>query len=158
MTTQRWRCLVCGYDKEAAERPAACPVCGAGADQFVPARRALAALARDLYDTFLPHAVAAHFSNALIPTAALFALLAHLLQSGGLERTAFAVLVVAVLSAPVSLLTGVWDWRHRYRHLKVADSRLIESPYRYSSTLVQTRPGQGSVQPPSPMQTRPGSQ
>ncbi|MFH1531261.1 MAG: rubredoxin-like domain-containing protein [Pseudomonadota bacterium] len=35
METKKWRCLICGYIHEGPEPPAACPLCGAGPDQFV---------------------------------------------------------------------------------------------------------------------------
>mgnify|MGYP002641215078 CR=1 FL=1 len=35
MEAKKWRCVVCGYIFEGPEPPAVCPLCGAGADQFV---------------------------------------------------------------------------------------------------------------------------
>ena len=31
---KQWRCVICDYIHEGPEPPEACPVCGAGADQF----------------------------------------------------------------------------------------------------------------------------
>jgi NAD(P)H-nitrite reductase large subunit/rubredoxin len=35
-TTTAWKCEVCGYIHEGASAPSQCPICGVGADQFVP--------------------------------------------------------------------------------------------------------------------------
>ena len=36
MSVQRWRCTVCNYIHEGAAPPEKCPVCGVGAEKFVP--------------------------------------------------------------------------------------------------------------------------
>ena len=120
----RWQCLVCGYERDGSEPPQFCPVCGAGVEQFVPADRPLLRLARDIFDTFLPHAVAVHFSNGLIPVAALFVALALLFSSPSLEQAGFYVLAVAVIASPISLITGYLGWKSHYNGLKVPVFRI----------------------------------
>lgn len=116
---QRYRCLVCGYEREGEEPPVLCPVCGAGAEQFVPADHRLLRLARDIVDTFLPHAVAAHFPNGLIPVATFFVAGALVFASPSLEQAGFYVLAVAVFSLPVSFVSGLLGWKKHYKGLKV---------------------------------------
>jgi uncharacterized membrane protein len=74
---------------------------------------------RDVYDTFLLHAVAAHFPNGLLPAGALFLVAALATSNPYFERTGFYLLVLAVLSVPVSATSGVLDWKRRYGGLKV---------------------------------------
>lgn len=116
---KRYRCLVCGFIAGGETPPTRCPACGAGADQFVETGQWLAGLLPDLYRTFLPHAVAAHFSNGAIPIALLF--LAVFLATGNasFDTAALYVLGVGVASLPASLLWGIRDWKRRYGGLKL---------------------------------------
>lgn len=41
-TPGQWRCLICGYVHDGTESPEACPVCGAGADEFESCKEAAA--------------------------------------------------------------------------------------------------------------------
>jgi hypothetical protein len=114
-----WRCLVCGYAHDGAEAPESCPVCGAGRSQFVEKGHAKARFVRDVYDTFLFHAVIAHVPNGLLPAGALFLTAALLTGNAHFERTAFHLVALTVLSVPLSALSGVRDWKRRYGGRKV---------------------------------------
>lgn len=110
----QWKCNVCGYVHTGPEPPAVCPVCGAERVRFIPMETEKLNLLRDLYDTFQMHPVAAHFPNGLVPTAALCLLLALLTGSACIEQAVFLLLAVVLAAVPVSLASGIYDWRSRF--------------------------------------------
>jgi uncharacterized membrane protein len=116
---RRWRCLVCGFVVKGEESPGLCPACHAGASQFVPSEYLLFGFAKDIFNTFTPHPVAAHFSNGLIPVSALLLFLWFLTGDISYETASFYTLTIAVLSLPVSVATGLLDWRNRYGNRKL---------------------------------------
>jgi len=122
--TKTWRCTVCGYLHEGDFPPEFCPLCHAGSDKFeliatVPAGSSLVHKLRDelrqMQKTFAPHAVSAHFPAALIPTCTLFLLLAVICVYPPLEFAAFALLVMIVISVPLTMLTGLFIWQKNYQ-------------------------------------------
>jgi uncharacterized membrane protein len=68
----------------------------------------------ELYDTFLLHAVATHFPNALLPTTLLLTILAMAVGSVCLEQSSLLLLILVLVSVPVSFASGFYDWRTRY--------------------------------------------
>ena len=112
--SRRWQCTVCGYIHVGTEPPESCPVCGADRSQFVPLEDQQAAALPSLIATFKLHPVAAHFPNGLLPTAALFLLLYLVRGNPGFEATAFWLLIGATAVVPVSLGSGLHDWRQRF--------------------------------------------
>jgi rubredoxin/uncharacterized membrane protein len=118
-----WRCTVCGYLHKGDQPPAECPVCHVDASKFELVVEAAGAavsqpkvsLFQEMVDVFVPHAVSAHFPNALIPTTVLFLGLFFLLGGESFETTAFYLLVVAVLSVLPTFGTGLYDWKKHYR-------------------------------------------
>lgn len=111
---KQWKCTVCGYIHEGSEPPGSCPRCGAERDRFIPLEMEKINLLRDMIDTFLLHPVAAHFPNALLPTAFLFLLVTVLTGSPYFERAVFFLLCTAVAVVPVSMASGIYDWRTRF--------------------------------------------
>lgn len=111
---KKWKCTVCGYVHDGAEPPANCPVCGADRSQFIPLEEVKVNLLRDMLDTFVLHPVAAHFPNGLIPTAVLFLLLALLTGNSCLDHAVFYLLGMVLAVIPVSMSSGIYDWRTRY--------------------------------------------
>lgn len=120
MVKKVWRCTVCGHLHEGETPPELCPVCHADASKFELVseeveQEALAepktGLLREMLDVFVPHAVFAHFPNALIPTTALFWLLFLLFGSESFETSAFYLLVVTTLAVPPTFATGLYDWK-----------------------------------------------
>lgn len=118
-----WRCTVCGYLHEGETPPVVCPVCHADASKFVlvtaepeadqpPAQPP--GLLREMLDTLVPHAISAHFPNALIPVVALFLGLFVLFGRESFATTAVSLLVVAVLSVVPTFVTGFYDWKTAY--------------------------------------------
>lgn len=123
-----WRCDVCGYLHEGVSPPESCPLCHATADKFeLVEAAASASLAttikeelRQMRATFAPHAVSAHFPAALIPTAVLFLLLAVISTNRPLEFVAFSLLVVILISLPLTILTGFLIWQKNYQKSRTA--------------------------------------
>ena len=115
---KQWKCTVCGYVHEGFVPPEICPVCGAGRDRFIPLEEEKVNLLRDVIDTFLLHPVAAHFPNALLPTAFLFLLVSVFNGSLYFEHAVFFLLCTAVGVVPVSLASGIYDWRTKFEGIR----------------------------------------
>lgn len=112
---RKWKCTVCGYVHQGAAPPSVCPVCGADRSRFIPLEAQKVNLLRDLFDTFVLHPVAAHFPNGLVPTACLFLLLTLFTGSPYTEYTVFFLLGVVLAVVPVSMASGIYDWRTRFK-------------------------------------------
>ncbi len=123
-----WRCTVCGYLHTGDQPPEFCPVCKADASKFelvsepdvkaetrvdVLRKQALELFA-EMRATFVPHAVAAHFPNALLPTCFLFLLLFIVSGQASFEATVFYLLLVTFLAVPATFVTGLIDWKMKY--------------------------------------------
>lgn len=111
-----WRCSVCGYEHQGETPPDECPVCHAERSAFVLVSAPTPApLFGDLLSSAVPHAIAAHFPNALVPTALLFLGLSLIVGGVWPFEPAAALLVFATaLAAPATFITGVIDWRRRF--------------------------------------------
>ena len=116
----KWRCTVCGYIHEGEEPPDICPVCGVGSEKFVSVEEPQIGLLQEMIQVFQPHAVAAHFPNALLPTAVLFLIVALVLGESSFELAAFYLLVVVLLAAPVTMASGMYDWKTKFGGQKAA--------------------------------------
>ncbi|NTV06007.1 MAG: hypothetical protein HGA59_05795 [Chlorobiaceae bacterium] len=75
-------------------------------------------LLKDMKKTFLFHAIAAHFSNGLIPVAVLYLLLTIATGSVYFEHTVEHLLVIVLMAVPVSFFSGIHDWKTKYRAAK----------------------------------------
>ena len=75
-------------------------------------------LFKDMKKTFLFHAIAAHFSNGLIPVAVLYLLLTLSTGSTYFEHTVEHIIVIVVLAIPASFFSGVYDWKTKFRGAK----------------------------------------
>ncbi len=125
-----WRCVVCGYLHTGDSPPATCPICHADASQFELVNDAAAnevaaeevvevpeqqgSLLQEMLDGFVPHAVMAHFPNALLPTTVLFLFLFLLFGESSFESTSFSLLLVAVVTVPPTFASGIYDWKKHY--------------------------------------------
>lgn len=114
MMTQKWKCTVCGHLHEGAQPPEFCPVCGADGAKFIPLEQLKVNLLHDMIETFVLHPVAAHFPNGLIPTAAFFLLLTLLSGNVYTEHAVYYLLGVVLAVIPVSMASGIRDWRTRF--------------------------------------------
>lgn len=112
--TKTWRCTICGYLHRGDTPPESCPNCDAPAASFVLVREGAFGFLMELYDTFLLHAVASHFPNALLPTTLFLTIMAMAIGSVCLEQSSLLLLVLALVSVPVSFASGFYDWRTRY--------------------------------------------
>ncbi|WP_303722404.1 rubredoxin-like domain-containing protein [Malonomonas rubra] len=127
-----WRCTVCGYLHKGDQPPENCPVCKVDACKFElveePAsevesqsvgkadflKKQVKIFLEEMKIGFVPHAVGAHFPNALLPTAFLF-LLIYIFGGGAtFESAVFYLLLVVFLAVPVTFATGVLDWRKSF--------------------------------------------
>jgi len=117
-----WKCTVCGYLHQGAEPPPACPRCGTASSSFDAVAEDVAVekigLLRDLYRTLVLHAVVAHFPNGLLPAALLFLFLSLVTATPCLEAAAFYMTALVVVCLPLSLVSGIRDWRRRYGGVK----------------------------------------
>jgi rubredoxin len=122
--TRQWRCSVCDYLHSGQQPPDVCPKCGVGPSQFELVVKqnettadpsGLRGFALEMWRTFELHAVAAHFPNGLLPSAALFLVLFLSEAGAAFETTAFHLVVLCVLVTPLVFGSGLRDWRTRYR-------------------------------------------
>jgi len=72
-------------------------------------------LLKEMKKTFLFHAIAAHFSNGLIPVAVLYLLLTLSTGNVYFEHTIEHLIVIVLLAIPVSFFSGIHDWKKKYR-------------------------------------------
>ena len=72
-------------------------------------------LLNEMKKTFLFHAIAAHFSNGLIPVAVLYLLLTLSTGNVYFEHTIEHLIVIVLLAIPVSFFSGIHDWKKKYR-------------------------------------------
>jgi len=61
------------------------------------------------------HPIAVHFTNALFPVAFFFLVLYFIFHTDSFQQTYFYILVLATISSPISYLTGIVDWKQRYK-------------------------------------------
>ncbi len=79
------------------------------------------------------HAISVHFTNALYPVAVLFLLLFKVFQEDSLRSTYFHIMLLASLSAPISFVTGVVEWKQKYKGVRV---KIFSNKYIYGIILV----------------------
>jgi len=114
-TPPSWKCTVCGYVHVGPEPPENCPRCGAERELFIPLSEPQPGFFKDLVTSMVPHSIAAHFPAGLIPAAALFLVWAVLSGDACLARAAMGMVAVATVVVPVSMATGLYDWRKHYQ-------------------------------------------
>ena len=136
---KKWECTVCGYIHEGDEPPEVCPICGAGKEYFIEiiekqeatltevtiegAATAATSAAGSIEASGLTalilkhhlHPIAVHSPNGVLPMAILFLFLATAFGLAGFEKAAFFSLVFVLLTLPVVIITGVMEWRNRYK-------------------------------------------
>jgi uncharacterized membrane protein len=83
------------------------------------------------YDLHL-HSISVHFTNALYPVAILFLVLYQFYRQDSFRYTYFYLMILATLSAPISYLTGVFEWKKKYKGAKV---RLFIRKYQWGFIL-----------------------
>ncbi len=83
------------------------------------------------YDLHL-HSMSAHFTAALYPVAIFFLILSYFYEKDSALFAYFYLMVLATVSAPVSYLTGIIEWKQKYKGAKV---RIFDRKYRYGLVL-----------------------
>lgn len=79
------------------------------------------------------HSMFVHFSEALFPVAMLFLVLYLLIRDSTFLSTYFYLLILATLSIPPSLLSGVLEWKQKYSG---ARTRIFLRKIRYGIVLL----------------------
>jgi len=138
---KRWRCTVCGYVHRGESPPQVCPVCGVGAEKFElldeegeadSAPAAPPGLFQEMMQSFMPHAVLAHFPNALLPTLGLFLLL-FLLGIKTLDHGIYLLLGILPPAVIATFSTGIYSWR---KHYDGAKSRIFHRKLIFGVALI----------------------
>ncbi|ABL65451.1 conserved hypothetical protein [Chlorobium phaeobacteroides DSM 266] len=75
-------------------------------------------LLQEMKKTFMLHAIAAHFSNGMIPVAVLYLLLTISTGDVFFERTVEHLIIIVLMAIPVSFFSGIYDWKKKYRGAK----------------------------------------
>lgn len=138
---RRWKCTICGYIHEGDTPSKDCPICKAAVEKFVeidsdgnelpaaaatkPAGKTAAPvqeqkpgiLARIMMALHL-HPISVHMPNGILPIAVIFLAIAIFLNHKNFEPAAFYNLVAVLITMPLVLLTGVTEWKHRYKGSK----------------------------------------
>src|SRR3972149_6192090 len=65
------------------------------------------------------HSIFIHFTNSLYPVAILFMFLFLLLGNVSFHQTYFYIMVLATFSVPFSYLTGILEWRKRFKGVMI---------------------------------------
>ncbi len=65
------------------------------------------------------HSIFIHFTNSLYPVAILFMFLFLLSGNTSFHQTYFYIMVLATFSVPVSYLTGIVEWRKRFKGVMI---------------------------------------
>jgi hypothetical protein len=73
---------------------------------------------KEMKKTFFLHAVAAHFSNGLIPVAVLYLLLSLPSSDVYFDHTVEHLIIIVLMAIPFSFFSGIHDWRSKYKAAK----------------------------------------
>ena len=65
------------------------------------------------------HSISVHFTNSLYPVAVFFLILFKIFQHDSFRLTYYNLLLLASLSAPISFLTGVIEWKQKFKGARV---------------------------------------
>ena len=65
------------------------------------------------------HSIFIHFTNSLYPVAILFMFLFILFDNASFHKTYFYIMALATFSVPVSYLTGILEWRKRFKGIMI---------------------------------------
>jgi len=111
---KQWQCTVCGYVHEGPEPPEHCPVCGADRSKFILLESSSPEPPQQPALSLHLHPILAHFPNGLMPVVWLFLVLAWWLGRPALDEAATWLVGIVTLVAPLSLATGIYDWKTRF--------------------------------------------
>ena len=66
------------------------------------------------------HPIAVHFTIALFPVALFFLILYLIFHLDSYRDTYFYILALATVSSPIAYITGIVDWKKRYKGTKTS--------------------------------------
>ena len=66
-----------------------------------------------------PHSVSVHFTSALYPVAVFFLILSYFYQKEFSLFAYYHLMIIATISAAASYLTGIMEWKRKYKGAKV---------------------------------------
>ena len=81
---------------------------------------AISGFFKDFVTSMVPHSIAAHFPAGLIPAAVLFLVWSFVAGDGCPSRSAMGMVAIATAVVPVSMASGLYDWRKHYRGVHAA--------------------------------------
>jgi acyl-lipid omega-6 desaturase (Delta-12 desaturase) len=90
-------------------------VAEAAAEPGRPPLHGLPAFLIDIWNVFLLHGVVAHVNNGLVPAAAFLLVVALISGDAYVDRTVLHLLLIALGMIPVSFVSGVRDWKRKFR-------------------------------------------
>lgn len=114
---KKWKCSVCGYVQAGEEPPGLCPLCGADKSKFILLEQEKLNLLHDLVASLRVHSVAGHFPNGLIPALHIALLCYAVTGRSSFETTAVFLLALSLAVVPISMASGLYDWRRHYAHI-----------------------------------------
>jgi uncharacterized membrane protein len=79
------------------------------------------------------HSISAHFTNSLYPIAVFFLVLYHFTTQDSFRNTYFYLMILVTFISPFSYLTGIIEWKQKYKGAKV---RVFMRKYRYGLILL----------------------
>lgn len=79
------------------------------------------------------HSISAHFTNTLYPVAIFFLILYHFTAQESFRTTYFYLMVLATVSSPITYLTGIIEWKQKYKGARV---RIFVRKYSYGLILM----------------------
>lgn len=65
------------------------------------------------------HSISAHFTNALYPVAVFFLILSEIFQDNSFRATYFYLLLLALISTPITYTAGIIEWKQKYKGARV---------------------------------------
>lgn len=136
---KKWKCSVCNYIHEGDEPLAECPVCGADKTKFTEVKEGSTlsenkmeaetkaspppTMSEKITALILEkhlHPISVHGPNGIIPMAALFLVLAVVMQLSGFGSAAYLSMIFVLLSMPPVLFTGYLTWQKKYKGAKTS--------------------------------------
>lgn len=78
------------------------------------------------------HALCVHFPTAFYPVAIIFLFLALIFDQDSYRNTYFYLMIIAAFFTPISHVTGIYEWKNKYRGAK---THIFINKIRYSLIL-----------------------
>jgi uncharacterized membrane protein len=78
------------------------------------------------------HSMSVHFTCALYPVSLFFLILAYFYNRDASLFTYFHLMILAAISVPVSYITGIIEWKVKYKGARV---RIFTAKYRWGLVL-----------------------